>query len=129
MNQLFHWHRNLFDFGGAGVTPVITNILFVKVWGKKTSIHGKILGGGLQPPQPPWFLRLCRSTVHFPQTTGATALHVAAAYGHSEIVKLLLTVGAATDIPNKVSHAAFNPDNDIHSYSMSSLVTCNSQLV
>ena len=29
--------------------------------GAKTSIHGKILGGGgggLQPPQPPWFLHI-----------------------------------------------------------------------
>ena len=25
-----HWHRNPFDFGGAGVTPVIMDILFAK---------------------------------------------------------------------------------------------------
>ena len=73
-NCLMHWRRNPFDFGGAGgVTPVITNILFAKARGKKTSIYGKILGG-LQPPQPPWFLRLCDVNAHihwiWPKTRG-----------------------------------------------------------
>ena len=41
------------------------------------------------------------STVHCSQD-GHTALHYAAREGYSEIVKLLLTAGAATDIPDKV---------------------------
>ena len=41
------------------------------------------------------------STVHCPQM-GHTALHYAADKRHSEIVKLLLTAGAATDISDKV---------------------------
>ena len=41
------------------------------------------------------------STVHCPQM-GITALLYAASNGHSEIVELLLTAGAATDIRDKV---------------------------
>ena len=73
-----HWRRNPFDFGGAGVTPVIMAILFAKAWGKKTSIHGNILGGGggggaTVPPQPPWFLRLCGGEAFPPAGASATA--------------------------------------------------------
>ena len=41
---------------------------------------------------------------------GVTALHVAAGQGHSEIVKLLLTAGADTDIQDKVCVVTLNPD-------------------
>ena len=41
---------------------------------------------------------------------GDTALHCAAGEGHSEIVKLLLTAGAATDIHDKVCIVTLNPD-------------------
>ena len=41
-------------------------------------------------------------TVYCPQIAGATALHYAAMYGHSETVKLLIRAGAATDISDKV---------------------------
>ena len=41
------------------------------------------------------------STVHRPQM-GYTALLYAASEGHSEIVKILLRAGAATDIHDKV---------------------------
>ena len=47
-----HWRRNLFDFGGASVTPVITDILFAKAWGKKPAFMAKYWGG-CSPLSPP----------------------------------------------------------------------------
>ena len=55
---------------------------------------------------------------------GFTALCYAAVKGHSEIVKMLLVAGAATDIRDKVWHTSLNSDHDIHSYCMELSLSC-----
>ena len=121
-----HWYDSLGRWGGDGVPSLFSNtstflhleyffnpgfsdisvITIISVWRER--LHCVMLSvmcvqhllNGIWTCITASVLTHC-STVHCPQK-GHTALHAAAGEGHSEIVKLLLIAGAATDIRNKV---------------------------
>ena len=65
---------------------------------------------------------ICSLPLHFLQH-GETALHLAAGYGHVEIIKYLQVKGASTDVSDKVNYSTSQlqivpPKNDNWTFSI-----------